>query len=139
MAWTDDAPWLRLGAFRDDDSFVFDREAIGRHLRQRLAAVADCPFLLAGFAEHARSALPSRATTAGRWRHHLASQTTVSSAVPVTIRTYRHGCSRQVVALSDGLSPTDDRDARLMIRRTALRTHAPLDLAQLDERQGGHS
>ncbi len=139
MAWTDDAPWLRFGAFHDDDSFVFDREAIARHLRQRLATVADCPFLLAGFAEHALSALPSRATTAGRWRHHLASQTTVSAAVPVTIRTYRHGCSRQVVALSDGLSPTDDRDARLMIRRTALRTRTPLDLAQLDERQGGQS
>jgi hypothetical protein len=62
-----------------------------------------------------------------------------SDAVPVTLRTYSHGCVRQSVALSDGMSPTDDRDARLMIRRTAMRMGAPLDLDLLDERKGDQS
>ena len=140
MAWAADASWFRLGQFRDNDTFVFDREAIADCLRQRLSVVAECPFLLPGFAEAALAELPSRATTAGRWRHHLASQTLLTmSAIPVTIRTYRHGCGQHAVARSDGLSPTDDRDARLMIRRTVRQRCAPVDLAVLDGRQGGQS
>ena len=138
MPWSADAPWFRLGRFRDDDTFVFDRQAISTHLETRLRTVADCPFLLPGFASAALAFLPSRASTTGRWTHHLAPRTTPGdSAVTVTIRTYRHGCGQRAAARSDGLSPTDDRDARLMIRRTVRRLRAPVDLARLDERTGG--
>ena len=134
MPWSAGAPWFRLGRFRDDDTFVFDRQAIAACLGPRLRAVADCPFLLPGFAEASLAFLPSRASTAGRWIHHLAPR---DSAVPVIIRTYRHGCGQHAAARSDGLSPTDDRDARLMIRRTVRRLRAPVDLARLDGRTGG--
>jgi hypothetical protein len=131
MAWTADADWHRLGRFRDSDTFVFDREAIAARLHQRLGAVSGCPFLLGGFAQQALSALPSLATTMGRWRHHLVSQAT-PSATAVTVRSYSHGCRREVAAWSDGLAPTDDQDARRMIRRTARRTGAAIDLNLLD-------
>lgn len=140
MPWSNDAPWFRLGHFRDNDTFVFDHEALSDCLRRRLSTVANCPFLLPGFAEAALETMPLRATTTGRWRHHLASQTLLAaSAMPVTIRTYRHGCGQHAVARSDGLSPTDDRDARLMIRRTVRQRRAPVDLTVLDKRQGGKS
>jgi hypothetical protein len=132
MSWTADADWLRLGRFRDGDTFVFDREAIAARMRERLANAAGCPFLLAGFAQQAAVALPALATTMGRWRHHLVSQTT-PAATAVTIRSYSHGCRREVAAWADGLAPTDDRDARQMIRRTARQTGTAIPLNLLDQ------
>jgi hypothetical protein len=131
MAWTADADWLRLGRFRNSDTFVFDREAIAARLNERLESVRDCPFLLAGFAQQAVSALPSQATTMGRWRHHLVSQT-APSATAVTVRSYSHGCLREVAAWADGLAPTDDQDAWRMIRCAARRTGVTVDLTLLN-------
>jgi hypothetical protein len=130
MAWTADADWLRLGRFRDSDTFVLDHEAISERLRERLTSVADCPFLLSSFGKQALNALPSQATTMGRWRHHLVSQTTLA-ATAVTVRSYSHGCVREVAAWADGLAPTDDRDARQMIRRAARLTGVTVDLTLL--------
>ncbi|MBM4163226.1 MAG: hypothetical protein FJ222_02100 [Lentisphaerae bacterium] len=131
MAWTSDADWLRLGRFRDSDTFVLDHEAISARLSERLTSVAGCPFLLTGFAQQALNALPSQATTMGRWRHHLVSQT-APSATAVTVRSYSHGCAREVAAWADGLAPTDDRDARQMIRRAARLTGVAVDLTLLN-------
>lgn len=130
MDWTADADWLRLGHFRDGDTFVFDREAIGERLQSRLAAVAGCPFLLRRFAGQALSALPSRATTSGRWRHHR-SGAAVPDSLTVRVRSYRHGCGRERVATADGFAPENDHDAYLMIRRTARRLGLQRELAAI--------
>jgi hypothetical protein len=124
MTWTVDADWLRLGRFRDSDTFVFDHDAISARLNERLASVTGCPFLLASFAQQAVSVLPSQATTMGRWRHHLVSQT-APSATAVTVRSYNHGCAREVAAWADGLAPTDDQDARrTLLNHTKEADHA---------------
>ena len=134
MPWDDGAAWFRLGRFRDAETFVFDRDAIGARLRQRLAAAAGCPFLLPGFAQSVLEVFPSRATLCGRWRPHAAPAAD-PGAPRVTVRTYPHGCVRQTRVPADGLTPAGDRDARLLIRRTVRRTGAAVDLAFLDKRE----
>lgn len=136
MPWADDAPWLRLGRFRDSTTFVFDRDAIATLLRQRLVVVSECPFLLPGFAYEALAALPARATVGERWRPHVV-PASAPGATRLTITTYAHGCARQSAVLADGVTPTSDYDARLLIRRTVCRTGAAVDLAVLDVRNPG--
>jgi hypothetical protein len=142
MDWSGRADWLRLGAFRDSDTFVLDRAAIRALLASRMTAVSACPHFSAVVASAAVDALPSRATTAGRWRHHKA-ETSATGAVPITVREYRHGCDISSAVTSDGMAPTDGRDALLIIRRTCAAAGAgggPMDwkaLAMQAEMAGG--
>jgi hypothetical protein len=135
MDWTPGAAWLRLGRFRDDETFVFDGDAIRAGLQERLAGVAACPYLLAGWAMRACASLPSRASTAGRWRHRVA-PAGASGAVTVSVRTYRHGCARSETLTADGLEPTDGRDAWRMIRRAAQQAVTAADLKRLQSYGG---
>jgi hypothetical protein len=127
MDWSERAEWLRLGAFRDSDTFVLDREAIRARLAANMPAVRACPHFSAAVALAAAAALPSRATTAGRWRHHKA-ETGATGAVPIAVREYRHGCDITSMVTTDGMAPTDGRDALLIVRRAVAAAGAgPLD------------
>lgn len=133
MDWSARADWLRLGAFRDSDTFVLDREAMRARLAANMPAVRTCPHFSAAVALAAAGALPSRATTAGRWRHHKA-ETGETGAVPIAVREYRHGCDITSMVMTDGMAPTDGRDALLIMRRAVAAAGAgPLDWKALAE------
>jgi hypothetical protein len=124
MDWDPAAAWFASGEFRDGETFVFDRAAIRELLEARLEEVKSCPYLNRRFALAACDALPSRASTAGRWRHRERAAGE-SGATALRIRVYSHGCAGERVCWSDALVPTDDRDAELTIARAARRLGHP--------------
>jgi len=136
MAWSENADWLRIGSFRDDETFVFDRKAIGEQIAKRLESVAVCPYQIKGFSNMAVELLPSKATLNGRWRLHVV-KSNAKGAVQVTANTYMHGCRRQTQLTVDGMAPLNDFDARLIIRRAARRAGVKMDLEWLDKKEKG--
>ncbi|MDD5706610.1 MAG: hypothetical protein PHR35_11840 [Kiritimatiellae bacterium] len=124
MDWDPSAAWFAHGHFRDGDTFVFDRAAIRTRLEDGLEGVRTCPYLDRQFALAACDALPSRATTAGRWRHRRC-PANAPGAKLVRAQTYRHGCGVETACWSDALVPTNDRDAVLTIARAARRLGHP--------------
>lgn len=133
MDWDAAAAWFARGEFRDSETFVFDRAAIRELLEAHLEEVASCPFLDRRFALAACDALPSRASTAGRWRHRERAAG-APGATALRQRVYSHGCGGERLCWSDALAPTDDRDGRLTIARAARRLGRP---APVWEEQSG--
>lgn len=120
MDWSEGADWLSLGAFRDGDTFVFDKPAIGETLDARLEQVRACPHLRPDVARAALAELPSRASVWGRWRRNPAKAGS-ARAVPLAVREYRQGCEVSATAVCDGMAPVDDGDAVRVILAVARR------------------
>jgi uncharacterized tellurite resistance protein B-like protein len=114
MPLTPGADWLVHGRFRDERAFVFDRDAIGALLEERLAIAAGCPYLRLQQAERSLAAFPLRAVPGRHWKYRPASSR--NEGLPVSWREYVHGCpvTRHVRAVC--MDPVDDGAARKILR-----------------------
>ncbi len=116
MSWEPGAPWLELGSFRDDVTFVFDKHAIAERLTSRLAAALNCPHLDTEYTEAAFGCLPERAVIGPRWLYRIAD---ADDANAVTVKTtrYVHGCAVSTTLSVDGVDPIGPREAMKIIRK----------------------
>ncbi|MDA0989677.1 MAG: hypothetical protein O3A51_02875 [Verrucomicrobia bacterium] len=126
MNWEPGAAWLRQGTFRDDTTFVFDKEAIRETLSTNVAPARECPHLREAYMDAALRALPSRASTLGRWRYRPA-RSSEEGARSVTMLETIHGIAVASQAVVNGLDPVGIRDAEIVIQRASNRagTEAP--------------
>ena len=118
MAWVRDAAWMRLGHFRDDVTFIFDKRAIAQQLASNLADILDCPYLNIDFTEAAFDCLPARVSVGERWHYQYAE---ASDADSTTVKEthYVHGCAVTSNATVEGVNPVGSRDAQKIIRKAA--------------------
>ena len=125
MDWKAGSDWLRLGSFRDDETFVFDKQALEDRLNVGLAAVRACPHLDSDCAQAALAVFPERASVWGRWQYRIA-RASAPGARTVKVREYRHGCAMTITRLTDGVDPTGVRDAIKIVRRAVRACGRPL-------------
>jgi len=131
MDWAAGAEWLRIGAFRDDDTFVFDRQTIRRLLHEVLPLVQECPHVRRDYIDLVLQALPGRASVWGHWKYREGTRHD-DGAVQVTVRTYLHGLQMTTRKTVLGLDPVGIRDALKVIRRASRNVQElPIDLALL--------
>ena len=116
MPWEPGAPWLELGRFRDDATFIFDKHAIADMLTAHLASVLNCPHLDTEFTEAAFDCLPARAHIGPRW-HYRPADGDDPDAVTVRTTHYVHGCAVSTTLTVDGVDPIGTRDAMKIIRQ----------------------
>ncbi len=117
MPLTAGADWLACGRFRDDRTFVFDREAIAKMLEERLAIAAGCPYLRLDQVAHALAALPSKAVQGPRWTYRRAA--TPDGGVEVVQRDYVHGCPLTQRFRAECMDPVGSGVVRRILRDTA--------------------
>ena len=118
MNWAAGADWFTLGTFRNDETFVFDKDAMRENLVDGLGASAECPFLNPDYIELALAKIPSKATTMGRWNPR-ACPAYAPNARSVLVRKYLHGCSMRAHVTADGVSPVGEREAVKVIKRAS--------------------
>ncbi len=116
MAWVRDAAWMRLGHFRDDVTFIFDKRAIAQQLASNLADVLDCPYLNTNFTEAAFDCLPTRVSVGERW-HYQYAETSDADSTTVKETHYVHGCAVTSTATVEGVDPVGSRDALKIVRK----------------------
>ena len=116
MPWEPGAPWMELGSFRDDATFVFDKHAIAERLTSQLAAALSCPHLDTEYTEAAFDSLPQRVTIGPRWEYRLADSGS-DDAVRVETTEYIHGCGVSTPLTVDGVDPIGSRDAMRIIQK----------------------
>jgi tellurite resistance protein len=121
LDWVLDADWFELGEWRDDATFVFDRDAIREKLNANLEAARICPHLKERYVEAAIDALPAVASIWGRWQHRPARVST-PGARPVTVNQYLHGVSVSLRRIVLGVDPVGRREAIKLIVRAAKRS-----------------
>ena len=120
MTWSSDVAWLALGHFRDEVSFVFDKQAIADRLAANLASVLDCPHLDTAFTEAAFDCFPSRAAVGPRWDYQRAENGDANVA-DVTVTEYIHGCAVSSKASVAGVNPIGIRGAIKIVRDASRR------------------
>ncbi|MDA1086024.1 MAG: hypothetical protein O2901_03305 [Verrucomicrobia bacterium] len=130
MDWEIDAEWFELGAWRDDSTFEFDRDAILEKLHANLEAARICPHLREPYIEAAIKALPAIASIWGRWTHRRATVGT-PGARPVTVNEYVHGVSVSVRRVVRGVDPIGRREAIKLIVRASKRSDTPAPVIEL--------
>ncbi len=118
LNWSADADWFKLGSFRDEATYIFDKKAIAEKLSQGLSEVVDCPHFNAEYAELAFEALPKRVTIGERWDYHLA-KAHQENAVAIKTTAYVHGCPVHKTVMTDGVCPLGNRDALKIIRKAS--------------------
>jgi hypothetical protein len=118
LMWEPNAAWLSLGHFRDDVTFVFDKQAIADRLAINLSDALNCPHLDTEYTETAFDNLPARALVGERWDYQHA-EADDPDAVTVNTKDYIQGCAVTSKAIVDGVSPIGTRDAQRIIRKTA--------------------
>lgn len=124
MPWTPDASWFAHGAFEDDETYRFDKEAICRSLQQNLSPYRYCPFLSETFANAAIEHLPERVRAWGGWTYR---EPKGQERVFRRVRTQRfvQGCPVSTAVAVTGVSPVSVRPALAMIRRAAADSGIP--------------
>ena len=124
MDWRPGAEWLALGAYRDDRTFVFDKDAIRERLETELAEASVCPHLKIDYIKEAIDVFPDRAGLIGRWRHRAVAAGT-PGAQSLTIRKYVQGTPITRRAIARGVDPVETREAVKLIRKATRRSGAP--------------
>ena len=124
MAWDVDANWFELGEWRDDDTYLFDKEAIRARLAKNLTPVWVCPHVSERYIEAVLEAFPKVASIWGRWQHQLA-DVDEPGARPVTISEYVHGVAITVTRVVRGVEPVGRREAIKLILRATKRSGRP--------------
>lgn len=132
MDWAPGAMWMELGHFQDDETFVFDKQAIADRLGANLAGVLECPHLSVAYTEKTFDMLPSKVAVRGHWRYRDADPGDPDT-VTVRVTEYVHGCAVAVSKRVSGLEPRNTREAEKVIRR-ALRATGRDDVALHDLR-----
>jgi len=118
MDWEEGASWMSLGCFRDDATFVFDKQRIAEQLSSNLSDAAACPHLNREYVRKAFECLPSRAGIWGRWRYREANAGD-AGAVTVKVTRYVHGCAISANATVNGVDPEGTREALKIVRKAA--------------------
>ncbi len=116
MPWAPGAPWMELGSFRDDATFVFDKHAIAERLTSGLAAALSCPHMDTDYTEAVFDSLPDRAVIGPRWTYRSA-EPEDAHAVDVNTTEYIHGCAVSTKLTVSGVDPIGTRDAMKIIER----------------------
>lgn len=116
MDWVPGAAWFELGAFRDDETFVFDKQAIADRLDANLSDVVGCPHLHVAYTEKAFDELPKRASVRGHWQYREAKPGD-PTAVTVRVMRYIHGCPLSTAEQVTGVDPDGPREAEKLIHR----------------------
>ncbi len=112
MPWLPGAEWLTLGAFHGDESFEFDRGAIGEALADAMEGVAGCPYFNDAVALMALAELPRAASLFGRWALRESSR-----GEKVQTMEYLHGCGIRRECRATGVDPVGPQQAAKLIRR----------------------
>jgi hypothetical protein len=126
MDWAPGAAWFSLGAFQDDETFVFNKQAIADRLSANLSDVLGCPHLQTAYTEKAFDALPARLRVRGHWQYREA-ESGDRDAATVHVTRYIHGCPLVTTEEVSGIQPVGTRAAELLIQR-AMRTSGRHDL-----------
>ena len=114
MPWEPGAPWMELGSFRDDETFVFDKHAIAERLTSGLSAALSCPHMDTDYTEAVFHSLPDRALIGPRWTYRAADSDD-AHAVNVSTTEYIHGCAVSTNLTVSGVDPIGTRDAMRLI------------------------
>lgn len=122
LDWKPGSDWLSLGKFRDDNTFIFDRNAIKGVVEKHVEHVMKCPHLRIDYIEEVFSRLPARASASGRWRYREG-HSDDRRAVQISASSYMHGqhiISKKTVV---GMDPDGPGEALKIIRRSLRKTH----------------
>ena len=126
MDWAPGAMWMELGHFQDDETFVFDKQAIADRLGANLAGVLECPHLSVAYTEKTFDMLPSKVAVRGHWRYREA-ETGDPESITLHVTEYVHGCPVADVKQVSGIEPIGTREAEKVIRK-ALRAAGRSDV-----------
>jgi hypothetical protein len=136
MDWTAGADWFRQGHFRDNSTFVFDKNKLVNNVTKSFLKCKDCPYINIDYIETAFDLLPSRASIIGRWTHHKAERHS-PNAQKLAVKRNIHGCETSEQILTDGVDPIGIRGALKIIKQSTRKAQStPPDYKLLAAKSG---
>ncbi len=121
LFWNHGAEWFEKGRFRDDATFIFDKEAIIELIRGNISEAMECPYFNHEFTKAAIDALPKLAFIGVRWSYREATPSDKNTQ-SVKRKKNLHGCTVSSAITVNGVNPIGNGEAMKIIHKALIRT-----------------